>query len=288
MAKAIRETEVSRTFAAALLVSIVMSGWPAPAPAQDTAKYPDFSGQWSRAETGPPRYDYTRSFPLGQQELLIPEYKAIHDASVADQAAGGQGLDPGARCIPMGMPRQMSGFYPFEFSYGAGRVNILFDFFSSTTRRIYVDGRDWPRDLDPTYTGYSIGRWVDEDGDGRFDVLEVETRNLRGPRILDSSGTPMHADNQTVIKERLYLDKADPNLLHDDITTIDHAFVRPWSSARIYRRNRQGVWLENECSDNGHVYFGKEDYFVSADGYLMPTKKDQPLPDLRYFEPARK
>ena len=110
----------------------------------------------------------------------------------------------------------------------------------------------------------------------------------RGPRILDSSGTPMHADNQTVIKERLYLDKADPNLLHDDITTVDHAFVRPWSSARIYRRNRQGVWLENECSDNGHVYFGKEDYFVSADGYLMPTKKDQPLPDLRYFEPARK
>ena len=103
-----------RTLAAISLVSLVFAaGSPSLAPAQDASHYPDFSGQWSRAETGPPRYDYTRSFPLGQQELLIPEYKAIHDASLADQAAGGQGLDPGVRCIPMGMPRQMSGFYPF-------------------------------------------------------------------------------------------------------------------------------------------------------------------------------
>jgi hypothetical protein len=209
---------LSRT--AILLVSLFFAaGCPGAAPAEDTVAYPDFSGQWSRAETGPPRYDYTKSFPLGQQELLIPEYKAIHDASIADQAAGGQGLDPGARCIPMGMPRQMSGFYPFEFSYAPGRINILFDFFSSTTRRIYVDGRDWPRDLDPTYAGYSIGRWVDEDGDGHYDVLEVETRNLRGPRILDSSGTPMHADNQTVIAERFYLDKADGTTTSPPSTT---------------------------------------------------------------------
>ncbi len=43
-------------------------------------------------------------------------------------------------------------------------------------RRIYTDGRDWPTDLDPapTYAGYSIGRWIDEDGDGVYDVLEVE------------------------------------------------------------------------------------------------------------------
>ena len=33
---------------------------------------------------------------------------------------------------------------------------------------------------------------------------------------------------------------------------------------------------------------GKENYFVSGDGYLMPARKDQPPPDLRYFKPARK
>ena len=32
----------------------------------------------------------------------------------------------------------------------------------------------------------------------------------------------------------------------------------------------------------------KENYFVSADGHLMPAKKDQPPPDLRYFKPTQK
>jgi hypothetical protein len=41
---------------------------------------------------------------------------------------------------------------------------------------------------------------------------------------------------------------------------------------------------ENDCSeDNHHVAIGKENYFLSADGYLMPTKKGQMPPDLRYF-----
>jgi hypothetical protein len=50
-------------------------------------------------------------------------------------------------------------------------------------RRIFTDGRDWPKDLDPTFQGFSIGRWIDEDGDGRYNVLEVETRGpFKGPR----------------------------------------------------------------------------------------------------------
>jgi hypothetical protein len=49
-------------------------------------------------------------------------------------------------------------------------------------RRIFTDGRDWPQELEPTFAGYSIGKWIDEDGDGRYDVLQVETRNFKGPR----------------------------------------------------------------------------------------------------------
>ena len=44
--------------------------------------------------------------------------------------------------------------------------------------------------------GYSIGKWVDADGDGRYDVLEVETRDLKGPRAFDASGIPLHDDNR--------------------------------------------------------------------------------------------
>jgi hypothetical protein len=37
-----------------------------------------------------------------------------------------------------------------------------------------------------------------------------------------------------------------------------------------------------------HVQIGKEAYFLSADGLLMPVKKDQAPPDLRYFKPTQK
>ena len=136
----------------------------------------------------------------------------------------------------------------------------------------------------PTYSGHSIGKWIDEDGDGRFDVLDVETRGFKGPRAYDATGIPLHTDNESVLKERLYLDKANPDILYDDITTIDHALTRPWTVKRKYLRETKPMWLEHTCGEaNHHVVIGKESYFLSADGQLMPTRKDQPAPDLKYF-----
>ena len=37
------------------------------------------------------------------------------------------------------------------------------------SRRIFTDGRDWPKEMQPSFSGYSIGKWIDEDGDGRYD-----------------------------------------------------------------------------------------------------------------------
>ena len=68
--------------------------------------------------------------------------------------------------------------------------------------------------------GYSIGNWKDEDGDGRFDLLEVETRNFKGPRNLEATGLPLHRDNQTVVKERIRLDKSAKDTLLNEITVI--------------------------------------------------------------------
>jgi hypothetical protein len=54
---------------------------------------------------------------------------------------------------------------------------------------------------------------------------------------------------------------------------------------RSYRRERGYRWGEYTCvADNQHVIIGKEDYMLSGDGHLMPVRKDQPPPDLRYFE----
>ena len=107
----------------------------------------------------------------------------------------------------------------------------------------------------------------------------------RARAIYEASGLPLHDDNQTVVKERIYLDKDNQDILHDEITTIDNALTRPWTVTKKYLREQaRSIWCEDNCSENNnHVMIGKENYFLSADGFLMPTKKGQQPPDLRYF-----
>jgi hypothetical protein len=276
------------TSLAAIAILAALSLADVGASAQDAMKYPDWSGQRRRAEGGPPRYDSTKPPGHGQQAPLTEEYRAIHQASMADQAAGGQGADTTAWCLPMGMPRQMTTIFPLEFIVSPTITWVLFENTNALNRRIYTDGRDFPKDQEPTFTGYSIGKWSDTDGDGRYDTLEVETKNLRAPHTYDNTGIPFHADNNAVIKEKFYLDKANPDMLVNEITSIDAALARPWSTTKRYKLERERpVWSENACTEsNNHVIVGKESYMISGDGYLMPVRKDQPLPDTRYFRPA--
>jgi hypothetical protein len=209
---------------------------------------------------------------------------------MADQAAGGQGLYiSSVKCIPMGMPFQMSIVFPFELVITDKTTYILYEIMTSQTRRIYTDGRDWPNNPDPTFTGYSIGKWIDEDGTGRYNALEIETRDLRVPRLFDQTGISFHPDGQAVIKERIFLDKAKPGILHDQVTTTDHALTRPWTVMKSYRRLPSVIWPENNCTEgNDNIAIGNEVYLMSGDGYLMPIKKGQRPPDLRYFQQTPK
>lgn len=266
--------------AAALSVTIV-----APRAFAD-GQYPDLKGQWTRI--GDARWDPSRLRDLGQQAPLTPEYQKIYEDNLADQKQGGQGIDPTYTCIPDGMPRAMNVVMPMEIIITPKVTYIIIEYFNQW-RRVYTDGRDWPKDVQPSFMGYSIGRWIDQDDNGRYDALEIETRALKGPRVYDQTGIPLHADNQAVMQELIYLDKTNPNILHDRITTIDHALTRPWTVTKSYLRNRNPVWVEFNCAEhNDHVHIGNEAYFLSADGLLMPAKKDQSTPDLRNFEPTQK
>jgi hypothetical protein len=261
----------------------------------DDARHPDLRGQWTRAPVpgggGQPSFDPSKPSGRGQQAPLTPEYQAIFEANLADQAAGGFGTTVGWHCGAWGMPAMMNVYQPMEIVVLPDTTYILTSDTHLSQRRVYTDGRDWPEVIEPAYQGgTSLGRWIDEDGDGRYDTLEVETRGFKGPRVFGSDGIPLHADNQTIIKERIYLDKADPNLLHDQITVMDHALTRPWTATKSYRRTSSPhpVWTEYVCAaSQGHVQVGNENYFLSGDGLLMPAKKDQAPPDLRYFKPAR-
>ena len=238
----------------------------------------------SRLTTRPSRGDF------GQQAPLTPEYKAVLEASIADQANGGLGNFPTTLGRAAGMPNMMMAFGPLELVVTPDTTYILIGWHDHY-RRIFTDGRDWPAQIEPTFSGYSIGRWIDEDGDGRYDVLEVETRGFKGPRAYDETGLPLHVDNQSIFKERIYRDKADPNILHDEITTIDHALTRPWTVDKryVHNPNPRPDWIEFYTTENNaQIAIGKENYFLSGEGLLMPAKKNQAPPDLRYFKPAQK
>jgi hypothetical protein len=283
------------TCATALAAAVLT---PIGARALEESKYPDLKGQWTRVAVPSGRYPGVQYDPHkpagpGQDAPLTPEYQAIFEANLADQALGGQAGDPTAWCLAPGMPRIMGPYGTMEIVVLPETTYILIDHIHDS-RRIYTDGRDFPAGMEgnPQFAGYSIGRWVDEDSDGRYDALIVETRGMKGPRTYEMTGIPLHDDNQTIVRERIYVDKTDPNMLHDEITTIDHALTRPWIVTKDYRRRPTDQpiwWYEQVCGENNvHVRIGDEIYFLSGDGLLMPSKKDQPPPDLRYFDKSRK
>jgi hypothetical protein len=184
---------------AATLACAMTAAW-----AFDETKYPDWSGQWVRPRGVGVQWDPTKPLGLKQEAPLTPEYQTLLEASLADQQAGGQGGDARYTCVPNGMPRMMTAVWPMEFVITPKVTYILYE--NNMPRRIYTDGRAFPTDEEPSYAGYSIGKWLDTNNDGRFDTLEVETRNLKGPRTFEASGLPMHHDNQTIVQERIHSD----------------------------------------------------------------------------------
>src|SRR6202007_2198180 len=129
------------------------------AAAADDSKYPDWKGQWSRFNTNSEgqavKFDPAKPSGPGQQAPLTPEYQKVLEDSMADQARGGLGNYPTARCLPGGMPRMMAAPVQ-EYVVTPGNTYILV---GVELRRIFTDGRDFPPpSVEPTYQGYAIGK----------------------------------------------------------------------------------------------------------------------------------
>jgi hypothetical protein len=275
---------VYRNWLAALTIATSLCVSASGVHAFDESKYPDWKGKWQRPEGFRPVW-----VQAPDKAPLTAEYQAIFDWNVADQKAGGMGTEPSWMCMPPGMPRIMNVFEPMEIVITPAVTHILISHIHDN-RRIYTDGRDWPEAIDPTFAGYSIGHWIDSAGSGRYDTLEVETRGMKGPRAYDTSGLPLASDNETIVRERLSLDRNNPKLLLNEITTFDHALSRPWTVLKKYERDPDTTsWIEETCPENNpHVRIQNDNYFMGADGLLMPAKKGQKPPDLKYFKQTRK
>src|SRR5258706_666654 len=95
------------------LVAVVVD-----AQAFDQAKYPDWTGAWRRIPvagvTGQPGYDQTKRLGPAQQAPLTTEAEAVLQASMEDQAKGGQGNYPTYVFISPGIPPMMTSYGSVE------------------------------------------------------------------------------------------------------------------------------------------------------------------------------
>jgi hypothetical protein len=203
------------------------------APAAGQQGAPPAAGQ----RGGPPPRP-TQSAPLsdGSQgrspdaPSLTPEYLAKWELMRKSRMAGSYEFDNNARCLPPGMPAMMGMAYGMEIMQTKDRITF-FSELNDALRRVYLDGRTpTQRHLDdPTYAGYSTGRW-------EGDTLVVETVALHPDSFIE--GFTPHSDAMTV-SERIRL--IAPDILEDRITVTDpKALTKPWTVVRTYRKAAKG------------------------------------------------
>jgi hypothetical protein len=213
---------------------------------------PDFSGVYypvnpfgrfaggpkAGASQGPPPKP-TASAPLADgstgrrpdEPSLTPEYLAKWQTISKTLIAGSSQYDPIARCLPPGMPAVMSMFYGMEVMQNKDKITF-FSELNDALRRVYLDGRKPSQKVldDPTYAGYSMGRW-------EGDTLVVDTVALRDDTFIE--GFTPHSDAMTV-KERIRL--IEPGLLEDRITVTDpKALTKSWETVKTYRKAKAGT-----------------------------------------------
>ena len=228
--------------------------------------------------SGNPSYDPSKPRGRGEQAPLTPEYQAIFEANLADQAEGGQGTDATFNCLAPGMPRTMIVYGPMEIVITPDITYILIEYIHDD-RRIYTDGRDWP-----AATRADLRGLFDRPLDRRRTATAATTRSRSRPAASRVRAPTMRAAcrcTRTIrpsSRSGSISTRPIRSLLHDEITTIDHALTRPWTVTKNYRRSPspQPFWREYVCAENNsHVQVGNETYYLSADGLLMPAKKDQ-------------
>jgi hypothetical protein len=186
------------------------------------------------AQRGTPPPRPTQSAPVsdGSQgrsadaPSLTPEYLAKWEMMRKSRMAGSYEFDNNAKCLPPGMPAMMGMAYGMEIMQTKEKITF-FSELNDALRRVYLDGRKPTQKHldDPTYAGYSIGRW-------EGDTLVIETVALHPDSFIE--GFTPHSE-EMVVRERIRL--VGPGLLEDRITVTDpRALTKPWEVVRTYRK----------------------------------------------------
>jgi hypothetical protein len=147
------------------------------------------------------------------------------------------------RCLALGLPRLFGSPYDMDI-VDAGSHYVMLHVEHNTPRRIWMDGRQAPADLQPSSLGFSVGHW-------EGDVLVIETTHL-SPGWLDGSGLPMKGEGTRIV-ERYEL--TDDRLAMDRIMTIyDPYYTQPLVRRRGSARD-DNVDIAEQASCDPDSYY---------------------------------
>jgi hypothetical protein len=196
---------------------------PAPRTAGGT---PDLSGLWSIAGLG-------NATNITDVEM-VPAARAIFQKRFETYGAD----DPGSNCLPEGPRAGLAGLDPLRIVQTPNMMVVLHE--TGTYRVIYTDGRPLPKSLNPTWMGYSIGRW---DGD----TFVVDTVGFNDRTWLDFGGHP-HSEALHVTERfrRTKFGHMDLEMTFDDPKT----YVKPFGIKVGVNYIADDDLIENVCLEN--------------------------------------
>ena len=184
-----------------------------------------------------------------QPPPMTPWAQARFDAAkpgYGERAAPG-GNDPIGKCDPNGLPRILMQPAPIEIFQVPGRVLMILEW-SHAWRYIWTDGRELPKDPDPWWYGYSVGKW-------QGDTFVVETTGFNDKTWVDYFGHP-HSDEMRLTERYRRVDHDTLEL----IMTINdpQAYTKPWvSGKKIFKLTPKEELRESICAPSEEEAFTK-------------------------------
>jgi len=113
-----------------------------------------------------------------EDEPIRPEARRLLQHNIEARAES-----PSVRCVPQSIPRtDLMSYAPFKMIQAPDQITVLYEL-DNTFRQIHTDGRKLPIDPQPTWGGYSVGRW-------EGDTLAVDVAGFNDRGWLDSMGHP--------------------------------------------------------------------------------------------------
>jgi hypothetical protein len=200
----------------------------APAPRTREGK-PDLSGIW-RASTG----KYLNNLAAdGTEAPMLPWAEAVYKERRENNSKG----RPSERCLPHGLPDFDALAIPIKFIQIPGQITVLYEAYNHY-RQIFLDGRPFPKDPQPTWLGYSVGKW-------EGDALVVDTIGFNDETWLDDGGHP-HTEALRVTERMRRKDFG-----HMEIQVIvddPKAYTKPWGATIPYDLLPDTELIEAVCA----------------------------------------